>query len=98
MVLEDEKGNLLGARIAADGQWRFPHTDSIPEKFEAALIEFEEWCCENNSSELDLFAKDRAIEPEVMQGMRQFLEIEKVIGDLAARPSELADASSIHPV
>jgi len=24
MVLEDKDGNLLGARIAADGQWRFP--------------------------------------------------------------------------
>lgn len=42
MVLEDRKGNLLGARIAADGQWRFPYSDQIPEKFAAAIIEFED--------------------------------------------------------
>ena len=42
MVLEDVEGNLLGARIASDGQWRFPQTDSVPEKFEKAIIEFED--------------------------------------------------------
>lgn len=42
MVLEDRAGNLLGARIAADGQWRFPEGDSLPEKFTQALIEFED--------------------------------------------------------
>ncbi len=42
MVLEDHAGNLLGARIAADGQWRFPQADSIPEKFSKALVEFED--------------------------------------------------------
>jgi len=42
MVLEDRHGDLLGARIAADGQWRFPQQDTIPEKFAKALIEFED--------------------------------------------------------
>ncbi len=42
MVLEDAKGDLLGARIAADGQWRFPYQKDIPKKFEAAIIEFED--------------------------------------------------------
>lgn len=42
MVLEDRQGNLLGARIAADGQWRFPESDSLPDKFTQALIEFED--------------------------------------------------------
>ncbi|MEO1517804.1 MAG: penicillin-binding protein 1C [Bacteroidota bacterium] len=43
MVLEDRQGQLLGARIAADGQWRFPTTESdLPEKFKQALIEFED--------------------------------------------------------
>ena len=42
MVLEDNKGNLLGARIAGDGQWRFPQNDSIPEKFQKAIVEFED--------------------------------------------------------
>jgi penicillin-binding protein 1C len=41
-ILLDKKGKLLQARIAADGQWRFPHTDEIPEKFSKALITFED--------------------------------------------------------
>jgi penicillin-binding protein 1C len=42
MVFEDNQGNLLGARIAADGQWRFPTTENIPDKYAKALIEFED--------------------------------------------------------
>lgn len=42
MVLEDREGNLLGARIAADGQWRFPAPDSLPATFVQALLEFED--------------------------------------------------------
>ena len=42
MVLEDRDGNLLGARIAADGQWRFPETDQVPERFATALTTFED--------------------------------------------------------
>jgi penicillin-binding protein 1C len=41
-VLLDSKGELLGARIAADGQWRFPPADRVPGKFETALIQFED--------------------------------------------------------
>ena len=35
-------GSLLGARIADDGQWRFPGPDEVPEKFEKALLTFED--------------------------------------------------------
>ena len=41
-VVEDASGQLLGARIAADGQWRFPPCDSVPERYEKALIQFED--------------------------------------------------------
>ena len=41
-VLEARDGSLLGARIAADGQWRFPGRDTVPEKYAAALIAFED--------------------------------------------------------
>ena len=41
-VVEDWNGELLGARIASDEQWRFPPSDSIPDKFRIALIEFED--------------------------------------------------------
>ena len=38
----DRSEELLGARIAADGQWRFAPTDSVPEKYRICLIEFED--------------------------------------------------------
>ncbi len=41
-VLLDKDGNLLGAKIAADGQWRFSPGKSIPSKFETCLLEFED--------------------------------------------------------
>jgi len=40
--VNDRNGNLLGARIADDGQWRFPPCDSLPQKYETALIQFED--------------------------------------------------------
>ena len=41
-VIESRDGSLLGAYIASDGQWRFPHNDSIPEKFRQCLVLFED--------------------------------------------------------
>ncbi|MCL2801176.1 MAG: penicillin-binding protein 1C [Treponema sp.] len=41
-VLYDREGRLLGAKVAADGQWRFPAADTINEKFSIALIEAED--------------------------------------------------------
>lgn len=41
-VLLDRRGQLLGARISDDGQWRFPASDSVPHRFRAALITFED--------------------------------------------------------
>ncbi|MDG1714408.1 penicillin-binding protein 1C [Lacinutrix sp.] len=41
-VITSSNNTLLGAQIAKDGQWRFPKTDSIPEKFEICIINFED--------------------------------------------------------
>lgn len=41
-VVESRQGTLLGAKIADDGQWRFPVIDSVPKKFETCLLEFED--------------------------------------------------------
>ncbi len=41
-VLEDRHGRLLGAKIADDGQWRFPLSGKVPRKFEKALLEYED--------------------------------------------------------
>ncbi len=41
-VLEDQQGNLLGASIADDQQWRFPPSDTVSEKFKRAILHFED--------------------------------------------------------
>ncbi len=41
-VIVDENHDLLGAKIADDGQWRFPHSDDVPEKFKIAIITYED--------------------------------------------------------
>ncbi len=41
-IVESHSGKLLGARIAADGQWRFPESDSVPVKYEKCLLNFED--------------------------------------------------------
>ncbi|MCP4520289.1 MAG: penicillin-binding protein 1C [Cytophagales bacterium] len=42
VVLLDKNKQLLGAKIAKDGQWRFPHNKKVPEKFKQAIIAFED--------------------------------------------------------
>ncbi len=42
LVITDKDGDLLQARIATDGQWRFPYSDAVPEKFEKAILTFED--------------------------------------------------------
>ncbi len=41
-LLYSREGELLSARIAADGQWRFPESDSLPPRFVHCLIEYED--------------------------------------------------------
>jgi penicillin-binding protein 1C len=41
-VLEDKSGKLLAARIAEDGQWRFPSNKNASLKFITCLIQFED--------------------------------------------------------
>ncbi|NOR28954.1 MAG: penicillin-binding protein 1C [Lutibacter sp.] len=41
-VIESVEGELLGAKIADDGQWRFPHNDSVPQKFKECIVQFED--------------------------------------------------------
>ncbi len=41
-VLEDRSGQLLSARIADDGQWRFPEQEYLPDKFEKAITAYED--------------------------------------------------------
>ena len=41
-VIYDRAGDLVGARIAVDGQWRFPEDSTVSDKFKMAIIAFED--------------------------------------------------------
>ncbi|MBN2236147.1 MAG: transglycosylase domain-containing protein, partial [Bacteroidales bacterium] len=41
-VIESSEGDLLGAKIATDGQWRFPGLDHIPTKLNVCIRLFED--------------------------------------------------------
>lgn len=41
-VVTSVQDELLGAIIAEDGQWRFPEIDTVPVKFKACILEFED--------------------------------------------------------
>ena len=41
-LLYSREGRLLGARIAPDDQWRFPASDSLPEKFVRCITMYED--------------------------------------------------------
>ncbi len=41
-VITAADGQLLGARVAADGQWRFPATNTYSKKYVTCLLEYED--------------------------------------------------------
>lgn len=41
-VITSSSNELLGALIAEDGQWRFPESNTIPEKFKICILQFED--------------------------------------------------------
>jgi penicillin-binding protein 1C len=41
-VVNGSDGSLIGARIANDGQWRFPKMDSVPQRFKQCVLLFED--------------------------------------------------------
>lgn len=42
IVLNDRKGNLLSAKIAEDGQWRFPESEFLNPKFIKCILSYED--------------------------------------------------------
>ena len=66
-VVESAEGELLGARIAGDGQWRFPPSTEVPERFATALVQFEDkrfWWHPG----IDLLAIGRAFKDNIKEG------------------------------
>ena len=66
-VLESNDGQLLGARIAEDEQWRFPSVDSIPQKYETCLLHFEDRYFYTHPG-INLFSIGRAIVQNIKAG------------------------------
>ncbi len=65
-VVYSENGTLLGARIARDGQWRFPESDSLSERFVTSLVEYEDHRFYNHVG-VDIWALGRAVRDNVSQ-------------------------------
>ena len=65
-LLYSAEEELLGARIAPDGQWRFPPADSVPAKFATCLITFEDKRFYDHAG-VDLWALARACRQNLQQ-------------------------------
>lgn len=66
-VLEDSRGDLLCASIAADGQWRFPELNEVPVKFQQALIAYEDKRFFSHPG-VDLLSMGRAMRQNISEG------------------------------
>lgn len=66
-VLEAKSGSLLSASIAADGQWRFPEMNEVPEKFATALVTYEDKRFFNHPG-VDLLSMGRAMQQNIREG------------------------------
>jgi penicillin-binding protein 1C len=66
-VLEASQGELLSAGIASDGQWRFPEADSVPDKFQTAIVAYEDkrfW----SHPGVDMLSFGRAMQQNIAAG------------------------------
>ncbi|RZL17029.1 MAG: penicillin-binding protein 1C, partial [Pedobacter sp.] len=66
-IIEASNGSLLSASIANDGQWRFPASTSVPEKFKQCIIHFEDKRFYEHIG-VDVLAMGRAIEQNFNAG------------------------------
>jgi penicillin-binding protein 1C len=66
-VLEDRNGELLSATIADDGQWRFPESEDMPDKFSEALITYEDKRFKSHPG-VDVLSLGRAIRQNIKAG------------------------------
>jgi penicillin-binding protein 1C len=66
-VLVARDGTLLSARIASDGQWRFPPLTEVPDKYRRALLEFEDKRFDHHIG-VDPLALGRAVRLNLLRG------------------------------
>lgn len=87
-VLNDRHGTLLGARIAADEQWRFPPSDSLPEKFVKAIVAFED----------QRFQKHHGVDVRaVLRAIRQNIQAGRVVSGASTLTMQVVRLSQGHP-
>ena len=80
-VLLARDGELLSARIAGDGQWRFPDLEQAPARFGEALIAYEDRRFRSHAG-VDLLALGRA--------MRDNLDARRVVSGASTLSMQLA--------
>ena len=69
-IVNDYNGKLLSAKIASDGQWRFPQGDSINSKFAKCITTFED----------QYFYSHPGINPaSIWRALRQNIKAKKVV-------------------
>ncbi len=68
-ILLARDGTLLSARIASDGQWRFPPLQRVPDKYEAALLTYEDKRFEQHIG-VDPVAIARAVRSNLRAGRK----------------------------
>jgi len=66
-VVESANGELLNAAIASDGQWRFPASDSVPQKFKACIVAFEDKSFYKHPG-INIFSVGRAFRQNIRRG------------------------------
>jgi penicillin-binding protein 1C len=66
-VLEGSDGDLLCASIAADGQWRFPELNAVPDKFATALVAYEDKRFFHHPG-VDILSMGRAMRQNISEG------------------------------
>ena len=80
-VLLARDDSLLGARIAADGQWRFPEIEAVPGRFARALIAYED----------RRFARHPGIDPvAVLRALRSNWRAKRVVSGASTLTMQLA--------
>ncbi|MFZ5568985.1 MAG: penicillin-binding protein 1C [Thermodesulfobacteriota bacterium] len=68
-LLLDQNGELLGAAIADDDQWRFPPAGQVPERFVDALLLFEDRRFHRHPG-VDPLALARAVKQNILAGKK----------------------------
>lgn len=80
-VLVARDGSLLGARIASDGQWRFPPLARVPDKYRAAVLTYED----------KRFLRHFGVDPlAVLRAVRLNLEHRRVVSGASTVTMQLA--------